>query len=158
MFTKKRKVLILVGLFVLLIVTGYLNFTLNKDTPAGAAASTQVNVFTSYRNTRADERAGDTLIYQSIIGNSNYSAAAQASAEQSLLDLRTNMAFETQSEGLILMEGYSDCIVNRSNGFINVLIQRDTNIDSTQAAKVMSILRSVDPTVDIDDVYISIMQ
>jgi len=158
MFTKKRKVVILASMFVLLCVTGYLNFALNKAPAVGGNVETNTNLFNMFRNTRADERARDIMIYENMVGNSNYSAASQTSAEAKLFEIRNNVAFETAAEGLILAESYADVIVNRSNGFVNVLLKKDSNIDRTQAIKIMSILQSVQPDLDIDNVFISIME
>jgi len=158
MFTKKRKVVILASMFVLLCVTGYLNFALNKAPAVGGQVATETNLFNMFRSTRADERARDIMIYENMVGNTKYSASAQANAEAKLFEIRANVAFETAAEGLILAESYADVIVNRSNGFVNVLLKKDSNIDRTQAIKIMSILQSVQPDLDIDNVFISIME
>ena len=158
MFTKKRKVVILASMFVLLCVTGYLNFALNNSSPVGGKIETNTNLFNMFRNTRADERARDIMIYENMIGNSNYSAESQASAEAKLFEIRANVTFETAAEGLILAQNYADVIVNRSNGFVNVLLKKDSNIDRTQAIQIMSILQSIQPGLDIDNVFISIME
>lgn len=158
MFTKRRKILILSGMFALLLVTGYLNFTLNNAGSADVNTQVNTNLFRMFKDTRADERARDILIYENMVGNSKYSATAQASAEAKLLEIRDNVAFETAAEGFILTEGYADVIVNRSNGFVNVLLKKDSNITSIQAVKIMSILQSITPSLDIDNVFISIME
>jgi len=157
LFTKHRKFLILAVLVVLLCVTGYLNFTLNSGKAVDTSATAQTNVFTMFRNTRADERTRDIMVYENLIATST-NADTVASAEAKLLEVRENVAFETAAEGLILAESYDDVIVNRTNGFVNVLLKRDSNIDRTQAVKIMSILQSVQPGLDIDNVYISIME
>jgi hypothetical protein len=158
LFTKRRKFVILTGMFLLLCVTGYLNFALNNNNPSQVGGEVQTNVFTAFRNTRADERARDIMIYENMIGNSNYSQESQANAETKLFEIRANVAFETTAEGLVLAENYADVIVNRSNGFVNVLIKKDSNISQVQAAKIMTILQSVQPDLDIDSVFISIME
>ena len=157
LFTKKRKFVILAGMLVLLCVTGYLNFALNSSSvPINADVTT--DLFTMFRNTRADERARDIVIYESMIGNENYSEESQTSAQAKLFEIRANVTFENDAEHLILAEKYMDVIVNRSNGFVNVLLKKDSNIDRTQAIKIMSILQSVQPDLDIDNVFISIME
>jgi hypothetical protein len=158
LFTKRKKLLILSTMFVLLCVTGYLNFALNSGNAVntgGAAAET--NLFTMFRNTRADERTRDIMVYENLVATSN-NAETVRSAEAKLLEIRENVAFETAAEGLILAEQYDDVIVNRANGFVNVLIKRSENIDRTQAIKIMTILQSIQRDLDIDNVYISIME
>lgn len=158
LFTKHRKLLILSTLFVLLCVTGYLNFALNSGRTVDTSASAgQVNVFTMFRNSRADERTRDIMVYQNLKDTST-NAATVAAAEAKLLEISENVAFETNAESLIMMENYDDVIVNRSNGFVNVILKRDSQIDRTQAIKIMSILQSIQPDLDIDNVYISIME
>jgi len=158
LFTKKRKFVILAAMFALLCVTGYLNFALNSQPTGGATIEANQHLFNMFRNTRADERARDITIYENMVGNANFSAQAQASAEARLFEIRANVAFEVAAEGFIKAEGYKDVIVNRSNGFVNVLIRKDQNIDRTQAIKIMSILQSIQPDLDIDNVFISIME
>jgi hypothetical protein len=157
LFTKHKKMLVLSTMFVLLCVTGYLNFALNNQAVNTGTAVTETNVFNMFRMTRADERTRDIMVYENLIATST-NAATVASAEAKLLEIRENVAFETSAEGLILVDGYDDVIVNRTNGFVNVLIKRDENIDRTQAIKIMSILQSLQQDLDIDNVYISIME
>jgi len=159
LFTKKRKFLILGTMFVLLCVTGYLNFALNSNNTLRTGGGHQIesDLFTMFRNTRADERTRDIMIYENLIATSA-NAETVASAEARLLEIRGNVAFETAAEGLILAEQYDNVLVNKSNGFVNVLIKRDSNIDRIQAIKIMSILQSVKPGLDIDNVFISIME
>jgi len=157
LFTKKRKFLILTSMFVLLCVTGYLNFALNKAPSQYTGGQANQSLFVMFRNARADERTRDILIYENLIATST-NAETVLSAEAKLMEIRANVAFETAAEGLILAEQYDDVLVNRSNGFVNVLIKKDSNIDRIQAVKIMSILQSIQPDLDIDNVYISIME
>jgi len=159
LFAKKKKLLVLSTMFLLLCVTGYLNFTMNnqRTIETGGGATTQANLFNTFRMTRADERARDIMIYENLMATST-NAETILNAEQKLMEIRTNVAFETSAEGLILAERYDDVIVNKSNGFVNVLIKRDQNIDRIQAIKIMSILQSIQPDLDIDNVFIAIME
>ena len=157
LFTKRKKLLVLGTMFVLLCVTGYLNFALNSKSVNTSAGMVETNLFTMFRTTRADERTRDILVYENLIATST-NAATVASAEAKLLEIRENVAFETSAEGLILAESYDDVIVNRTNGFVNVLIKAGENITRQQAIKIMSILQSIQADLDIDNVYISIME
>jgi len=161
LFTKKKKLLILSTMFALLCVTGYLNFTLNNqrfiaDEPISAV---ETNMFNVFRTQRADERTRDILVYENLRTSAN--AETVASAEAKLAEIRANVEFESTAEGLILVqEGYADILVNRTNGFVNVLIKRAENITSEQAVKIMTILQScsLNGQLDIDNVYISFME
>ena len=158
LFTKRKKLLVLSVMFVLLCVTGYLNFALNRSSAINTStAASETNLFNMFRMTRADERTRDIMVYENLVATSN-NATTVASAEAKLLEIRENVAFETAAEGLILAEQYADVIVNRTNGFVNVLIKANENISRTQAIKIMSILQSIQSDLDIDNVYISIME
>ena len=160
LLTRRRKVAILAGLFVLLIVTGYFNLQLNNRAPevgAGGPGAGQTNLFNMFRETRQNERTANVAILESMIGNASYSAAAQAEAEQALFTLMANKTFENTTEGLLLAQ-FDDVVVTRTNGNVNVLIRRETNIDRQQAGKVLSILRSVDPDLPLQNVFISVIE
>jgi len=157
LFAKRKKMLVLGTMFVLLCVTGYLNFAMNNKAIDTSAANVETNLFNMFRTTRADERTRDILVYENLVATST-NAATKASAEAKLLEIRENVAFETSAEGLILVDGFRDVIVNRTNGFVNVLIKAGENISRQQAIKIMTILQSIQPDLDIDNVYISIME
>jgi hypothetical protein len=129
---------------------------MNAEKSLQTGTQVETNLFTMFRNTRADERTRDIMVYENLIATTT-SAETKASAEAKLLEIRSNVEFETSAEGLILALSYNDVIVNRTNGFVNVLLKNPQNIDSIQAAQIMSTLISVDRSLDIDDVYISIM-
>jgi hypothetical protein len=161
LFTKRKKFLILSTMFVLLCVTGYLNFALNSSAKVGAGAgAVETNMFNIFRTTRADERTRDIMVYENLIATSQ-NAATVSSAEARLQEIRGNVAFETSAEGLLTnspLATWNDVIVDRTNGFVNVLIKQNENITRTQAISIMTILNSIQPELDIDNVYISIME
>ena len=160
LFTKKaRKIWIVAGMFVLLVVTGWLNFTMNNSSrQVGGGVQAETNLFALYRITRTNERAASEVVYQSMIGNQNYSTEAQANASAALLELQLNKEFEINAESqILLMLGFGDTVVSRSNGNVNVLIKHETNITRLQAAKIMEILQSIDPDLDIDNVFVSVV-
>jgi len=157
LFTKRKKMLVLCTMFVLLCVTGYLNFAMNKSNSTVNTSSSivETNTFNMFRMTRADERTRDIMVYESLKSSSN--ASTVASAEAKLIEIRSNVAFETAAEGLIMKYGFEDVIVNKANGFVNVLIKAPQNITQTQATQIMTTLQSVRSDLDIDNVHISIM-
>ena len=161
LFTKRKKLLILSTMFVLLCVTGYLNFALNSSAKVNSnAGAVETNMFNIFRTTRADERTRDIMVYENLIAQSQ-NAATVASAEAKLQEIRGNVAFETSAEGLLTnspLATWNDVIVDRTNGFVNVLIKQNENITRTQAISIMTILNGISPELDIDNVYISIME
>jgi hypothetical protein len=124
------------------------------------AASTSVstfvdnNLFNQFRTGRASDRARDIAIYEYLLAESE-SAETRANAESRILEIRANMEFEIVAENLIQAHGFQNVIVNRMNGFVNVLVKPDSNLTREQAIKIMTALISIDPTLDIDSVYIS---
>jgi len=156
MFTKRKKIVIVATMVALLCVTVYFNFTLNNGNPIQTSA-VETNMFATFRNNRADERARDIMVYENLVATSA-NAQTVATAEARLLEIRANVAFETAAESMILTEGFEDVLVNRTSGFVNVLIRRAENIDRTQAIKIMSILQTIQPGLDIDSVHISVMR
>lgn len=158
-FTKKRKILVLCGLFALLAVTGYLNFALNNQTPdVGGKAQGTTHLITMFRNTRAEERAMKIATLQGIADtNSSYTAEARSEAEAQLFELFANMEFETATESLILAH-FSDAVVSRTNDKVNVLIKNAENITRAEAAQIFGILCSVDSKLDVDDVFVTIVE
>ena len=153
--------MILAGMFVLLIVTGYLNWALNNNTPEVGAGGgqQQQHVFVMFRQTRQSERASTLAILENIAFNENYSAAARANAEQQKLELLAAISFETSAEGLILARGFEDVVVSKNGQNINVLVRNAENLTREQVTQIRLILNSVaNTTIDIDNIFVSVVE
>jgi len=157
LFTKQKKLVVVGAMVLLLGVTVYFNFALNREDSFPAGSEVQVNLFENFRNNRADERTRDIMVYENLAATSA-NAETVTNAEARLLEIRANVAFETSAEGLIMGRQLGDVIVNKANGFVNVIIRRPNNIDRTDAIWIMSTLRTLVPSLDIDDVHISFME
>ena len=156
-FTKRRKVLILAGMFVLLIVTGYLNFALNSTDPPIGGPTT--NSFDVLRQTRADDRASQITILTAMSNNDSLEQAERADAGRQKLELMDIINFERTAENLIIAEGFTDAVVNKNQGNINVLIRNNEQITQQEANKVKLILDTVmQATIDIDNIFISVIR
>ncbi len=140
--SRGRKVMLLTGLLALLVVTGYLNFSLNQnavDVNAGNMAET--NMFFTLKENRADSRLARQLLLDDIIANTGSSAEAKATAEAELELLASEIAFETNAEGLIAAQcGFSDVIVSKNGTKLNVMIKTDEDVPSESVQKIMKIL------------------
>ena len=104
-FTKRRKIYVLVGMFVLLAVTGYLNFALNGNASkvGGLDKDYQSDLFGFYIETRTAERNANKAILQNIASaESGYTEEAKTQAALQLLELMQTINFEDTCEGLIL--------------------------------------------------------
>ena len=157
LFTKRKKLVIISAMVALLCVTVYFNFALNGRGPSQeTGGNVQVCMFTTFRNNRANERARDIMVYENLIATSQ-NAETVAAAEARLLAIRADVAFETNAENLMLTIGHAESIVNRTNGFVNVILRRDYQIDRAQAIQILSTLRTIKPDLDVDSMHINIM-
>ena len=157
---KRRKVMILAGMFVLLVVTGYLNWMLNSnnttEVQGGAGGGQQQHIFTMFRQTRQSERASQLAILESMTTNQSLSAQARQSAEQQKLELLAAISFETAAEGLIVAQGFADAVVSKNGGNINVLVRTPENLTAVQVTQIRLILNSVaNANIDIDNIFVS---
>ena len=146
MFSKRRKMLILSGMFVLLIVTGYLNWALNTDSPTqgqqgGGQAQHSIVVM---RNARVSERTTQLAILHNMATSEAYSDAVRENAANQRLAVLEAIAFETAAEGLLKSTlGFQDAIVLRNGENINVVIRHTQQLTPTQMTQVRLALSEV---------------
>ena len=165
-FTKRKKILILVGMFALLAVTGYLNFALNRGSqPAGGGVQSSQSFFTTFHAQRADERAASIAILSSMAAeDSGYSAEARANASAQLMRLLAGIQYENTVEGLIRAKNFEDAIVMTTNDNINVIVKGDLTMDEQRdiASLILKDIKSnysedVFGEFDIEKVFLSFM-
>ena len=155
-FTKRRKMLLLVGMFALLIVTGYLNFSLNNRTPEVGGGTQQQSIFEMFRQTRHTERQSQIAILENIVASSSHSDAAKRQAEEQKLALLSNINFENTAEGWIAAAGYKDVVVSRNGANINVLVRQEATLTREDIGKIQLILNDVEGTpIQIQRIFIS---
>lgn len=166
-FSKRKKIFILAGMFALLAVTGYLNFTLNKgaDQVGGKDYQSSASFFATFHEQRADERASSIAILTSMSAeDGGYSADIRANASQQLITLLASIQYENTTEGLIKAQNFEDVIVMKTNDNINVVIKKEATRDE-QSLLVPNILRVIRDQFDtaafgefdIERVYVSFM-
>lgn len=165
LFNKKaRKIALMTGLLALLVVTGYLNFTLNQNAVSiNAGSKTETNMFITLKENRADARSAQQLVLQEIVANSSASESARREAEANLASLVETIAFENNAENLIAAQcGYDDVIVSRNGSKLNVIVKTETEVSNENLQKIMKILANsmdkerLEPE-NGDTLYISIM-
>lgn len=139
---KARKIALMTGLLALLVVTGYLNFTLNQNAVnINAGSKTETNMFITLKENRKDARLARQLLLEDIIANTNSSADARAKAEAELEALSSEIAFETNAESMISAQcGFNDVIVSRNDNKLNVIVKTDAEISNENIQKIMKIL------------------
>ena len=129
-------------MFVLLVVTGYLNIALNGNTITTTNSDNIVtgNFFTTYRTDRQSTRDQEIAYYDAIITSATTSADARLSAEQKKEALVNAMELELVTEGLIKARGFEDVIVTNSNSCINVIV-KSASLTSGEVAQIVSIVQ-----------------
>lgn len=140
--SKRKKIVILATMFVLLVVTGYLNIVLNGGATTVTNSDNVVtgNFFTTYRTDRQSTRDEEMAYYDAIIASATASADAKATAELKKQELVASMETELVTEGLIKAKGFDDVIVTNSNSCVNVIV-KSAALTSTEVAQIVSIVR-----------------
>ncbi len=143
-FNKKvRKIALMTGLLALLVVTGYLNFSLNqKAVSINAGSKTETNMFVTLKENRADSRTAQQMLLQEIVANQAASEEARAEAQTALTNLAETIAYENNTENLIAAQcGYEDVIVSRNGSKLNVIVKSAASeISNENLQKIMKIL------------------
>ncbi len=144
MLSKKKKIFILCGMLVLLVVTGVLNIVLNGNAiSAGGGGANNVNssmsFFDTYRSDRVATREQTVLYLDAIISNTASESEAVENAKQSKLELTQNMELELVLEGLIKALGFDDVVVTSSTESINVIVKTKelTEVQATQITEII---------------------
>ncbi len=140
--SKKKKIIILATMFVLLVVTGYLNIVLNGNATTTTNSQNVVtgNFFTTYRSDRQSTRDQEIAYYDAIITSPTTSAEARSAAEIKKQDLVSTMEMELVTEGLIKAKGFEDVVVTNSNSCINVIV-KSAELKSSEVAQIVSIVQ-----------------
>jgi len=140
MLSKKKRILILSIMLVLLVVTGYLNLTLNDTLLETGGQATTTNLFTAHRDYRTATREQEMLYYDAIIASTASSAEAKTDAEAKKFEIIATMEKELAVEGLIKAKGFEDCIVSTSASIVNVIVKSEA-LESSQVAQIVSIIQ-----------------
>ena len=140
--SKRKKIVILATMFVLLVVTGYLNIVLNGGATTVTNSDNVVtgNFFTTYRTDRQSTRDEEMAYYDAIIASATTSAEAKSTAELKKQELVATMETELVTEGLIKAKGFDDVIVTSSNSCVNVIV-KSAALTSTEVAQIVSIVK-----------------
>ncbi len=137
--TKRKKIFIILGMIVLLVVTGGLNLYLNKeDVELQTTTTSQMSLLSSYRASKMETRNSMLEIYDSIIASST--DQEQIVETNALIsDLASRMEQETVLEGMIMASGFEDVVVTNSDDSYTVMVKSD-GLTSDEVAKILGIL------------------
>ena len=141
--SKKKKIIIIVSMFVLLCVAGVLNvlFSNGWGNEGDGGAVTTSSFFTTYRTDRESTRAQEIVYLDAIIADEAVSADSKQLAEQQKLDLTAAMEKELVVEGLIKAKGFEDVIVTSSTDYVNVIVKAES-LDSSEVAQIYDVVIS----------------
>jgi stage III sporulation protein AH len=131
--SKKKKIIVLCSMVALLVLTGCLNYFLNRPSnkPTDADNQNYTDYFTS---SHADREASRSESEAS-------SAEAKAQAEKDLAALVSSMETEQRLESLIKAIGYQDCLVTIGTSNVNVIVKAKELTDQ-EVAQVLDIIIS----------------
>lgn len=153
---KKTKIFILVGMVLLLGVTGYLNIALNnKVKQTSTTTITTANYFATYREDRQSTRDQELLYYDAIITSESSTAEAIKNAETKKLALVAQMESELVIEGLIKAKGFTDCIVTNIDPNVKIVVKcNEATLTANEVAQIVSIVKE-QTKADIDNIQIT---
>lgn len=142
---KRKKTFILCGMALLLVVTGVLNYSLNKkieEEPASTATTANMNFFDTYKTDRDSARSSQVELLNEII-NSTYSTASEkATATATKTALVEKMEKELILEGLIKAKGFEDAVVTIGNSYYNVIVKDTGNLEGNGVNQILSVIQT----------------
>ena len=109
--SKKKKIIVLASMVALLVLTGCLNYFLNRPGSQSADANNQVSYSDYFAASRADRdssRSETVMYYEAIINNEASSETAKKNAETELAAVVAGMKTEQQLETHIKALGFGD--------------------------------------------------
>ena len=137
--TKKKKIFIICGMLILLVVTGGLNLYLNKPVEdLQTTTSSQMSLLSSYRASKMETRNSMLEMYDSIISTSK-DAEQILETNAKISDLAGRIETETVLEGMIMASGYEDVVVTNVDDSYTVMV-KSNGLTSDDVAKILSIL------------------
>jgi hypothetical protein len=137
--TKKKKIFIICGMLVLLVVTGGLNLFLNSSNDElQPTTSSQVSLLTSYRASKMETRTSMLEMYDSIISTSKDTEQIVATNAK-ISELAGRMEAETVLEGMIMASGFEDVVVTNVDDSYTVMV-KSNGLTSDDVAKILGIL------------------
>lgn len=140
--TKKKKIIVLVSMVALLVLTGFLNLALNKQSTSTASTSevTYQNFFESYRTDRNNTRNEQMFYYKAIIESANSSTEAKQEAQTALANLASKQEKELVLEGYILAKGFDDAVVSFTENYVNVMVKAE-KLNESEVAQIVDVVQ-----------------
>lgn len=139
----KKKVLVLVGMVVLLVATGVLNWALTNKLPKNEIPTdvTVETYFSEYRTERTATRQEEFLLLEAILASENSSEEAKNEAESQRLGIVARVDEEMILERLIKSKGFEDAVVAIISKNVNVVVNAE-ELTREQRAQILDIITS----------------
>lgn len=149
---KKKKIIIVAGFCLLLVVTGILNIFINSNiqntNPVNSENVNVANFFTSYRSDRTNTRSEELLYLEAIITSNSSSESIKMEAEMQKLEIIAKMEKELAIESLIKSKGFADAVISTLSGSISVIVKSAELTDAEVSQIVEIILTQTDYVLD----------
>ena len=146
MLTKRKKIIVLVVMFALLVATAVLNYTLALGASGNGGGNVDVistgNFFTSYRSERLAARNQQIAELNEIIALEGDEFAAQrAEATDSKMRLISILEMETTLENILKAQGYEDAAVTIGllSDNVNIIIKSD-ELTSEESGRIYNLI------------------
>ena len=146
MLTKRKKIIVLVVMFALLVATAELNYTLELGASNNTGGNDDVistgNFFTSYRSERLAARNQQMAELDEIIALEGEEFAAQrAEATDNKMRLISILEMETTLENILKAQGYEDAVVTIGmlSDNVNVIVKSD-ELTAEESARIYNLI------------------
>ena len=135
---KRKKIFIICGFCLLLVLAGVLNLVLNNNVASSevSGAVTTSGFFATYKADRQSTQEQEKLYLEAIINNENSSSEAKANAEKELLNMAKYMKIQNNLEGLISAKGFSEVVVSASENNLSVIV-KSSGLSNNEVAQIV---------------------
>lgn len=140
---KRKKIFIICGFCLLLVLAGVLNLVLNNNVASSevSGAVTTSGFFATYKADRQSTQEQEKLYLEAIINNENSSSEAKANAEKELLNMAKYMKIQNNLEGLISAKGFSEVVVSASENNLSVIV-KSSGLSNNEVAQIVETVQT----------------
>ncbi len=155
---RRKRVFIIIGFCLLLMVTGTVNILLNNYAvdnaqKVGGDAIVTGNFFTNFRNNRITTREQQMLYLDAILNSSAADTVAKQNAQNAKDEIIANMGLQEVIEYGVMSKGFTDAVVMIANNNISVLV-KSAVLTKEEVAQIVDIVQTATGLNDIDNIKI----
>lgn len=142
---RNKKALLLTGLFLAVLVTGYANYAVTGAKKGASEqkqpAVQQDNAFSVFKEERETTRLQELKYIESVAESAEADDQTRANAQAQKLTLAANMENELLTEGLIQTGLGMEAVVTISSDAVNVVVDRQ-ELTETQVTQIADIIKT----------------